>query len=265
MNIESDKERDERRRDRKESKYWKTKYENHVDKHDDVRLRECCKGHYQCSRCCKPAAFESESKSKREDAADLGDVCRACAEKDLKDEQHILIQNLVKQERKRLEQLSFNFRKHPVVELPHAREERLMKALKERRVEPGFHKKRDAAGFKGVCCCPGQACDCWGEDLRTWRKNADWPCPGPPHLDTDERINPHMAEFHYEFHNEFRKEWKEKRKAERGEIARKNGITLEQLAIREKEMTIGEKDDERGRVVKAKQGGQSSRPWKLSE
>ncbi|KAE9981885.1 hypothetical protein EG328_011341 [Venturia inaequalis] len=193
LNPKYEEERERRRGEKKKSDQWKKHFDDWVDEHDDFVFRACNEGWYRCGQCVNLSA--NGEKPKREGAADLGYFCKPCAEKDLADEQRVLIQNLDKHRRKRLEYLGFKEKDKFEEELPKHRERRLMKALYQRQVEPGFSEKRDAAGIWQVCWCNGQACDSWPVKLRLWPTDTHWPCPGPPHLDEDERINPHMADF----------------------------------------------------------------------
>lgn len=210
---------------RKRMMNGRRKYDDWIERQEEDEFKECYQGWYRCLECGTPAA--TELKALREDAADLGYFCKPCAEKDLNMEERVLIKNLRKH-RKRLEQLGFKVRVHVVEELPKVREKRLMKALKERKIEPGFIRRRDAKRIAEVCWCPGHACDSWGEELRTWKPDTHWPCPGPPHLDSDERVNPHMADFENESD---RKKWAKKaqKEMEMEIAAREKGINVQQL------------------------------------
>lgn len=219
MNSRLDEERDKRRRKNKKDDEWEKKYDDWIEKIEEYEFKECCQGWYRCLECGTPAA--TELKALREDAADLGYSCKPCAEKDLDMEEQVLIQNLRKHRRKRLEQSGFKFRGHVVEELPKVREKRLMKTLKERQVEPGFIRRRDAKDFSEVCWCPGHACDSWGVELRTWKTDTHWPCPGPPHLDSDERVNPHMVDFENE--RDRKKLWRRCREILRRDSGRSQG------------------------------------------
>ncbi|QDS72518.1 hypothetical protein FKW77_000148 [Venturia effusa] len=219
-----------------EREEWEKEYDDWNKKCNDGELIECAQGWYRCLTCKRLAT--AAVKAEREDAADLGYHCKACADKDLDVEQKVLTSNLVKHRKMRLKQHGFIVRDHVEVELPGDKDMRLMKALRDRNIEPGFSRKADAKGRKQVCWCPGYRCDVWGENIREW-ENTNWPCPGPPHLDPDERINPHKADWEAQYHREYNKLKREQRE----KTAKGRGMTLEQLMHAKMEMTTAQEDE----------------------